>query len=59
MITKFKIPCDHCGKINEVENDTNIHQINEGIAEQDKKIATLYKVIREEDKKLRGILKEV
>lgn len=59
MITKFKVPCEHCNKVTEVELDQNIHQVNENIAAQDKKIATLYKVIREEDEKLRGILKEV
>jgi len=59
MITKYKVPCDHCGKESTVELDQNIHQVNEGMAAQDKKIATLYKVIREEDEKLRGILKEV
>ena len=59
MITKFKVPCDHCGKINEVENDTNIHQVNERLLLMDKKIATLWKILREENESLKGILKEI
>ena len=47
MITKYKVPCDHCGKESTVELDQNIHQINENIAAQDKKIATLYKMSKQ------------
>ena len=59
MITKFKVPCDHCKKINEVEVDQNIHQVNESIAEQDKKIATLWKALRENNDFCSGVLEEL
>jgi len=59
MITKFKIPCEHCGKISDVEYHENTHQITEELESMDKKIATLWKVLREETESLKGILKEL
>ena len=59
MITKYKVPCGHCGKESNVEFDQNIHQVNERLLLLDKKIATLWKALREENEKLGGILKEI
>jgi len=59
MITKFKLPCEHCNKINEVEYHENTHQITEELEAMDKKIATLWKVLREENETNKGILKEL
>ncbi len=59
MITKFKVPCEHCGKESNIEIDENIHQVNDRLLLMDKKIATLWKVLREENESLKGILKEI
>ena len=59
MISRFKVPCSHCGKTNEFETDENVHQLNERLLLFDKKIATVWKALREENEKLGGILKEI
>ena len=59
MITRYKIPCEHCGKINEVENDINIHELDEELEKVNKRIATLWEVLRKEDKSLKAMLKEI
>jgi len=59
MITKFKVPCEHCGKESTIEHDVNIHQVNERLLLMDSKIATLWKILREENESVKGILKEL
>ena len=58
MITRFKVPCEHCGKISDVEYQENTHQITEELEAMDKKIATLYKVLRKENESLKVIVRE-
>lgn len=59
MKTKFKVPCEHCGKVSNIEVDENIHQVNERLLVFDAKIATLYKSVNENNETNIAILKEV
>ena len=59
MITRYKVPCEHCGKESTIETDENIHQVNERLLLMDSKIATLWKILREENESLKGVLKEI
>jgi len=59
MITKYKIPCEHCGKETAWDLDQNIHQVNERLLVLDHKIATLWKAIGQETEANKEILKEM
>ena len=59
MKTKYKLPCDHCGKETTYEFDQNIHQVNERLLLLDKKIATLWKSLSENNETNTAVLKEV
>ncbi len=46
MLTKYKIPCEHCGKINEAEVDQNIHQVNNSLAKNHNEINEVKRMVR-------------
>ncbi len=59
MITRYKVPCDHCGKESTLEIDQNIHELNEEMEKLNKRIATLWNALRKENETNKRILREL